>query len=245
MKRSLLHFSIIALALVIAGCSQQDELPVGIDGCKGMRVNGHSPFGGPYAIGGTAGPYLKEALAKVAEFEAFKRTGWNLSEVTCLDKNLFTSSVQRNKATGFPFSDKYQRYNYVIIVDSNNTDPPKNQVATIHVAKWRLSDSPQESGSPFLTFPCTGVGSQSDSRYGSAKIPHEAMVNFFPEVTELPDYLGGFPGVFTSPCSVTLERTTVASLFALGLNIGDTKKERGRLMLTASTSCCASYPERD
>lgn len=224
--------AVLGLFISIAALAESPELTTGSDGCQGKEVSGPGAFGGPYAIGGKKGPLAKEVLAKVAEFVAFHSAGWNYSEVACLEKRLFKSSYDANRASGFPFSDQYQRYNYVVMVGAGRQDPAKS-VATIHVARWRDPDGKHQGGLELWSTQslCRGPGVASDPRYEPyrSKAPLAAMVNFFPEETDVAGYPGGFPATFTSPCHVTLDGGGTTSDFQLGLLLGDLAKKRGVL----------------
>jgi hypothetical protein len=152
-------------------------------------------LGGPYAIGGGAIPESNQVKTKLAEFEAFHATMWGFSKVEVLSPELFKKSVARNKVSGVPYTEKYQRYNYVVrAVDDDELQ--------ILVAIWSW---PSEEGEE-ATFGkiCKKRNAEESlaSAYATATVGQGVMVNFFPEDTDLPSAQSQNSRLKSSPCSI-------------------------------------------
>jgi len=132
----------------------------------GFCISGYGkdePLGGPYSIGGNKND-SKITKDKMAEFDGFKKLSWDSTTVVEFTDKIFTDSIKSNRAqSGVPYTDQFQRYNYVI------------KDGKIFVAVW---DPKNASGI------CrTGVPPNTKwvVPYANMKIDPGKMVNFYPE----------------------------------------------------------------
>jgi|SRR6267142_4897 len=142
-------------------------------------------YGGEYEI---ANPPASKpgqlARDKISEFDALRDAsiGWNSSETVLLERALFVKSIIANKGSKAPKAETYQRYNYVV---KNNE---------IRVAVWTTGGAVRKV--------CRRAP-VSARAYLATRTEKGTMVNFFPEVTDLPNSkdLGEVPGACTSTTS--------------------------------------------
>jgi hypothetical protein len=142
-------------AVVALACSQISFL--------GPATARAQAYGNPY-------PIDPQAVGdKIAEFDALRHPAidWDSSSVAALDRALFIDSIVDNRASGMPDSDKYQRYNYVILNGK------------ILVAIWTSNQAMSQI--------CKQAPQPAPAAaYLASKVPARRMVNFFPEDTRLP-----------------------------------------------------------
>ena len=211
MRRSHSRRPMRAIVLLLA----MFALSCGLSGVILAQSPSLPSLGGPYAIGGKKQADENDVLKKVAEFEAFRVTGWGSSIVAKLTPSLFHDSVVSNMQSKVPYADKFQRYNYVV-----QKDLGKFQIL---VATWSIPKKDPTYGDVCGKKPLNTL-------YSSLQIGNGMMINFFTEEPFLPSD----PPLPTKvyPCTIDIMSSGVSvdfSTLSTDEKIKELHKDRGVL----------------